>query len=64
MPQQDAPQKPSRTAAGDSTPRPGQRRGSAGGVRGNSFANGFAGPPDAVSRGLYGEARGQWEGVA
>jgi hypothetical protein len=64
MPQQAAPQKPSRSFASDSTPRPGQRGGGAGGVRGNSFANGFGGPPDNVSRGLYGEARGQWEGVA
>lgn len=63
MAQQPAPQKPSRIAASDSTPRPGERRG-AGGARGNSFAHGFAGPPDNVSRGLYGEARGQWEGVA
>lgn len=55
-----APQPTPRSPASDITPR----RGGAGGVRGNSFANGFAGPPDAVSRGLYGEARGQWEGVA
>ena len=64
MDRQAAPQNPPRSPACDSTPRPGQRVGGAGGVRGNSFANGFGGPPDAVSRGLYGEARGQWEGVA
>lgn len=57
--QQPAPQELS-TSPDVGTSRPG----GAGSVRGNSFAHGFAGPPDAVSRGLYGEARGQWEGVA
>jgi hypothetical protein len=58
--QQDAPQEP---APGDTRPRLRRRRGGTG-ERGNSFSNGFGGPPDNVSRGLYGEARGQWEGVA
>ena len=54
--QQEAPQEPS---PGSGTARPGGT-----GERGNSFSNGYYGPPANVSRGLYGEARGQWEGVA
>lgn len=53
-------QEPSPNLASDTMPRPGGGTGE----RGNSFANGFYGPPENVSRGLYGEARGQWEGVA
>jgi hypothetical protein len=42
------PQQPSRSFASKDEPHPGQRRGGAGGVRGNSFANGPA--EDALHR--------------
>ena len=57
--QETTPQEPSGGPIHRTPSRPGGA-----GVRGNSYANGFYGPPENVSRGLYGEARGQWEGVA